>query len=468
MNNDLAYYKKNVTSQWGEDGIIEEIFRRIGMGGKFCIEIGAWNGKYLSNTWNLWHNEGWSALLIERDEERGKEAAENARGYENVKILSHSITVSGKNSFDPTVEKVAAGCQADLVSIDIDGDDYYIFRGIKKYLPRVMVIEYNPTIPPEFNVIQKENEYFGASALSLLHLAEEKGYRLAAMTETNCIFVLQSEFEKLHITQHTLADLFPKKHLTYIITSYGGVPFINQFPPYAKSNIPLPRKLPEFISTYSFIPIFPVRRNESFFHALKRLLKKFGVHLLYKKVRMSYQQFLNNKNFLRKKNTIDGYRARHSPVLFIETGTYKGDIVEAMRGKFKKIFSIELGKDLCGAAQNRFKADSHVEIICGDSTEVLPRIIEKINQPVLFWLDAHYSRGITARGNRDTPIWQELQTILSHPVKRHVVLIDDARCFNGTNDYPTIEEIRDLLVKRAPHYSIETKKDIVRIFPKNT
>jgi len=58
MNNDLAYYKKNVTSQWGEDGIIEEIFRRIGMGGKFCIEIGAWNGKYLSNTWNLWHNEG--------------------------------------------------------------------------------------------------------------------------------------------------------------------------------------------------------------------------------------------------------------------------------------------------------------------------------------------------------------------------------------------------------------------------
>jgi len=87
---------------------------------------------------------------------------------------------------------------------------------------------------------------------------------------------------------------------------------------------------------------------------------------------------------------------------------------------------------------------------------------------VLFWLDAHYSRGITARGNRDTPIWQELQTILSHPVKRHVVLIDDARCFNGTNDYPTIEEIRDLLVKRAPHYSIETKKDIVRIFPKNT
>lgn len=288
MNQDLMSYRKKITSQWGEDGVIEEIFRRIGVKDKFCVEIGAWNGKYLSNTWHLWHNEGWHALLIESDTERGKEAEENAKSYKNVQVYSRPVTISGENSFDQVMDRFAAGRRVDLVSIDIDGDDYYIFQSIRKYLPRVVIIEYNPTIPPEFDIVQKENEYFGASALALLNLAKKKGYDLAAITESNCIFVLQPEFEKLHIQHYTLEEIFPRRHLAYIITSFAGTPFINQIPPFAKSNLPIPKRLPAFTSNHPLIPILPIRKNESLLSTLlfasKRLLKRFKVDVFFKKL----------------------------------------------------------------------------------------------------------------------------------------------------------------------------------------
>lgn len=100
---------------------------------------------------------------------------------------------------------------------------------------------------------------------------------------------------------------------------------------------------------------------------------------------------------------------------------------------------------------------------CGDSGLILKGIISSINEPILFWLDAHYSKANTAQGNKDTPIIQELETIISHGVKNHVILIDDARLFNGTCDYPTINEIDALLKEKADQYSMEVTNDIIRI-----
>jgi hypothetical protein len=84
----------------------------------------------------------------------------------------------------------------------------------------------------------------------------------------------------------------------------------------------------------------------------------------------------------------------------------------------------------------------------------------------LFWLDAHYypnSGGTTAKGELETPIIKELHCILNHPVEGHVILIDDAREFPGRNNYPTIAQLQDLIVKRHPNRAFEVKDDIIRI-----
>lgn len=226
-------YKKTITSQWGEDGIIEEIFRRIGTENNICVEFGAWDGKHLSNTWNLWHNKGWASILIEGDKERLQSLEENVHGFGKVKVYNIYVSADGINSLDNILTKSNTPPRLDLLSIDVDGDDYYIFQSLEKFTPRVIIIEYNPTVPPELDIVQAPREYFGASALALVNLAKQKGYSFVGCTDTNCFFVLNSDFTKLEIQEPNLNDVFPKKYLTYIITSYDGSAFLSKQPTYA-------------------------------------------------------------------------------------------------------------------------------------------------------------------------------------------------------------------------------------------
>lgn len=112
----------------------------------------------------------------------------------------------------------------------------------------------------------------------------------------------------------------------------------------------------------------------------------------------------------------------------VETGTYYGDMIYAQLDNFSRIYSIELSERLYRKAKRRFKKNESVTLLHGDSSEVLREIVPTFKEPVLFWLDGHYSGGITAQGKLDTPIWEELTTILQSGV-RHMILIDDARCF---------------------------------------
>jgi hypothetical protein len=151
--------------------------------------------------------------------------------------------------------------------------------------------------------------------------------------------------------------------------------------------------------------------------------------------------------------------------ILIETGTYLGDMVYACRRHFKQIYSIELDKKLAIRASERFKLYKQIEILQGDSTDELPLVLSAIKKPTLFWLDGHYSEGITAKGKLNTPILQELTHILNHPLKNHTILIDDARCFNGTDDYPTLEELKSLVNNQIPKMDFEVIDDIIRITP---
>lgn len=166
-----------------------------------------------------------------------------------------------------------------------------------------------------------------------------------------------------------------------------------------------------------------------------------------------------------KRRIVVQYGRRYHVRILIETGTYQGDMVHGCRKQFKRIVSIELDHRLYQDACRRFASDRHIEIHQGDSAKLLPKVIEGVSEPCLFWLDGHYSAGITARGDRNTPIMDELSAICEHPIDGHVILIDDARCFTGGEDYPTVDEVRDFVSSRKSDYEFALDLDIIRFAP---
>jgi len=165
-----------------------------------------------------------------------------------------------------------------------------------------------------------------------------------------------------------------------------------------------------------------------------------------------------------KQMAIEEYLRKFHTEILVETGTYLGDMVEAQRDHFKKIYSIELSKKLFNRAQKRFKKNLHIKILHGDSGIVLNKLMNEIDKPALFWLDGHYSEGITAKGEKECPVPEELKAILKSSLP-HIILIDDAQLFNGTHDYPTVEQIEEIIRSNNRKYLVEIKDDIIRLTP---
>jgi len=166
-----------------------------------------------------------------------------------------------------------------------------------------------------------------------------------------------------------------------------------------------------------------------------------------------------------KQRIINYYASKYSIKTFIETGTYLGTMVNAHKNTFNKIYTIELDKSLYVHAKKKFAKFKHISVLFGDSANVLPKLLKEIKQPALFWLDAHYSEGITATGNLTTPITKELKSILKHRVKKHIILIDDASLFIGKSNYPTIKKLKAYTFKRYPQVSFKVENNIIQITP---
>lgn len=140
-------------------------------------------------------------------------------------------------------------------------------------------------------------------------------------------------------------------------------------------------------------------------------------------------------------------------------------MVEAMRPYFGRIYSIELSEELYENAKKRFDGDDKITIIHGDSGIELGKLLARIEQPALFWLDGHHSGRETARGEKNTPIYEELTHIFNSRLREYVVIIDDARCFGTIPDYPSIGELSDFIKASIPNVKIEVENDSIRIIP---
>lgn len=214
----------NVYSQFGEDGIIEKVFSIIGPKSRVAIEFGAWDGLHLSNIACLWkHDSSWKGILIEGDAERCKELIANTKGYNCVPIHAW-VGIGPDDSLEAILKQYGIRETPDILSIDIDGNDYHILESLKKLRPRLIICEYNPTIPATYDVYApySPDNNFGQSVGALNRVAEKKGYKLIALTLTNAFYVLKEDFAKFadYETQLELIDV-NDGHMV-LVTTYDG------------------------------------------------------------------------------------------------------------------------------------------------------------------------------------------------------------------------------------------------------
>ncbi|MGH6990881.1 MAG: hypothetical protein ACREE3_13370, partial [Stellaceae bacterium] len=154
--------------------------------------------------------------------------------------------------------------------------------------------------------------------------------------------------------------------------------------------------------------------------------------------------------------------------IFVETGTFRGDTVARVLPRFDAIVSFEIFAPLAAAARHRFADAPKVRIIEGDSGALLDSALAGIDAPILFWLDAHYSGPGTGRGNEASPIAREMAVIhntriaAGHP---DMVLIDDARVFDGEGGYPERDPFMAETAARWG-YTARTADDCIFFLPK--
>jgi hypothetical protein len=165
-----------------------------------------------------------------------------------------------------------------------------------------------------------------------------------------------------------------------------------------------------------------------------------------------------------KQQTLRHYARTYGLTVLVETGTYLGDMVYAMRNDYTHIYSIELDHSLYLKALRRFAGNSRITIIEGDSANVLPSLVPQIQKPVLFWLDGHYSGGNTAKGELDTPVLKELNAIFFLCKQPFAILIDDARLFTGEGHYPKLENLKIFVKEQGLGFVLEVEYDIIRIY----
>lgn len=208
-------------TQFGEAGIIKHIFEQITTRSKVAVEFGAGDGYSCSNTAGLWKDQGWKAVLVEPDPERFAVLESRAAPFMPNICKKMAITPTGPNSIGQLLSDNQI-TEVDFMSIDVDGDDYQIFAELS-CKPRVICIEFNPTIPPHIELRQCGlGDGFGASLLAMVRLGASKGYKFVGANYCNAFFVEASESIHFADYETDLTVLFTPDRYTYAITDFGG------------------------------------------------------------------------------------------------------------------------------------------------------------------------------------------------------------------------------------------------------
>lgn len=183
----LLKHRKIVYSQYGEEGILEYILKKLEIDYIQTCEFGM-SGTTFSNTLYFIENFNSYGVFIDQSSDNLKDLS-----FNNTHTIVRKIEINGVNSIDTLLKETKLSSNFDILSIDIDNEDYLVWERIKEYVPKIVVIEFNPFLPLTQEYIY-DGSKFSSSFLSTVKLGESKGYKLVCMTG-NLIFVRKDILE---------------------------------------------------------------------------------------------------------------------------------------------------------------------------------------------------------------------------------------------------------------------------------
>ncbi len=222
----LLRHRKTFFSQQGEDGLLAFVLSKIPDKTGWCVELGAWDGKSESNTYYFISQQNYHGVMIEADSLKYNLLRKNMKAYDTI-CVNAFVRPEGENKLDNILSLTPIPQQFDLLSIDVDGDDYHVWQSLNKYQPKVVIIEINIRDKPGVKRVNKPGSpivrsnsgigissmwgitgYIGTSISSMTDLAISKQYSLLANVHCNAIFVRREFLNLFHDREVTPDEVF--------------------------------------------------------------------------------------------------------------------------------------------------------------------------------------------------------------------------------------------------------------------
>jgi len=200
---------RNRGTQFNEEEKLAAIIQALGLKEGWCVDVGASDGIFFSNTLTLLKDKGWNGILIEPNVR--KHRILEVLHEETKGIALHTLVkLEGENSLDNILCDTDCPDDFDLLDIDIDGDDYWVWDSLENYHPKIIIIEFNPYVPDDLAFINPKGGCGGSSVLAFNQLAERKGYELVDSTPVNLIYVRKDLSHKIgkRIIPHRISDKY--------------------------------------------------------------------------------------------------------------------------------------------------------------------------------------------------------------------------------------------------------------------
>lgn len=215
----LAAKRKKYYSQAGEDGLLDYIMSQLPNCDQWCVEFGAWDGKHLSNCYFLIQQRNYKSVLIEMNDERYSQLVDNMAQNSSI-CINEQVGFLGDKTLDQILKATPIPANFDLLSIDIDGNDYFVWQTLQTYSPKVVIIEINSHFSPGTLKINDPSNNFelavsGSSISALTRLGESKGYSLISVVGCNAIFVRKEYFFLFHKKEINEFDMFSYEAFSY-------------------------------------------------------------------------------------------------------------------------------------------------------------------------------------------------------------------------------------------------------------
>lgn len=232
---DLQDLAQSLYAQGTEEGILERLLQRIEPTNRYCVDIGASDGLRNSNTALLLREHGWQGTLVEGSVYRYRRLQANYGASRNVQLRHEQVQ---PDTIEGLLAEAGVPDCIDLLSIDIDGNDYWVWRAIQTVHARIVVVEYNPYYAPPERWVMRFNPghvwdgstYYGASLESLYVLGRSKGYELVCCDDmgNNAFFVARELYPRLGLKDNAPSALF--RPAMYKLRYVGNNTFLTGHP----------------------------------------------------------------------------------------------------------------------------------------------------------------------------------------------------------------------------------------------